>query len=166
MKAHLSDEPISVLGCVQQYQFCNPFTNGNASCTPLRGIFQAALMASETIFSEVKQRDLFSWSAKAITDMVGGFYEIVNALKGASLLASDSLSPLGQSSLPDNQWELELEHCFKLTWPTCKEQSLIMPQVPSLRIRASFTRFHLQPKRAPSAAIKRSEPTLSPLLIY
>jgi hypothetical protein len=150
MAAYLSDEPISVLGCVQQYQFCNPSINGNASCTPLRGIFQAALMASETIFSEVKQRDMFSWSAKAIKDMAGGFYEIVNALKGASLLASDSLSTLGQSGLPDNQWELELEHWFKFTLADVQRAILDQATGPKL---AGSGQFHSLPTTAEARTV-------------
>jgi len=47
--------------------------------------------------------------------MAGGFNEFITWLKSGSLLASDYVSDIGQDGLPDNQWELELEHWFKFT---------------------------------------------------
>jgi hypothetical protein len=103
------------MACVQQYQFCNPSLEQNVSCTPLLGIFEAATIASTTIFSKPKERETFMWSASAISHMAGGFSELAYTMNGQALLASDSLSTYGQYALPSNQWELEVEHWFKFT---------------------------------------------------
>ena len=108
-----SNLPVKALACVQQYQFCNPSLNHNESCTPLMGIFEAARSAPATVFSQSKDIDRFLWSLSAIQNMAGGFTEISMVLRGGSLLASDYVSQFGQDGLPDNQWELELEHWFK-----------------------------------------------------
>ncbi|RYO73567.1 hypothetical protein AA0113_g118 [Alternaria arborescens] len=110
-----SNQPVKALACVQQYQFCNPSLNHNESCTPLMGIFEAARSAPATVFSQSKDIDRFLWSLAAIQNMAGGFTEISMVLRGGSLLASDYVSQFGQDGLPDNQWELELEHWFKFT---------------------------------------------------
>jgi hypothetical protein len=115
IQVYFSDQPARALACVQQYQFCNPSLEQNVSCTPLLGIFEAATVASTTLFSQPKERNTFLWSASAITQMASGFSELAVVMNGAALLASDSLSTYGQYALPSNQWELEVEHWFKFT---------------------------------------------------
>ena len=110
-----SDEPVRALACVQQYQFCNPSLKHDESCTPLQGILEATRIAESTIFSMSKDRDGFLWSLAAIRYMANGFTEFAAFLKGGSLLASDYVLNLGQDGLPNNQWELELEHWFRFT---------------------------------------------------
>jgi len=107
--------PIRALACVQQYQFCRPSLEEGKTCTPLNGIFEATRIASSTLFSQPKDSERFLWSLRAIRDMAGGFHELASSLKGGSLLASDYVSDVGQDSLPENQWQLELEHWFKFT---------------------------------------------------
>ncbi|RAR06174.1 cytochrome p450 protein [Stemphylium lycopersici] len=115
MQLYYGDQPIQALACVQQYQFCNPPLNNHTSCTPLMGIFDAARTASSTIFTSSEIKDMFEWSALAILYMAHGFHEIALIMRGSSLLAGDTLSGLGQQGLPSNQWEIELEHWFKIT---------------------------------------------------
>jgi hypothetical protein len=103
------------LGCVQTHQFCNPSLKQNESCIPLLGIFEAGEVASTTIFSQSKERNIFLWSSLAIQYMASGLTELAYAMDGADLLASNSLSAHGQYALPSNQWELEVEHWFKFT---------------------------------------------------
>ncbi|KAH7075062.1 hypothetical protein FB567DRAFT_183030 [Paraphoma chrysanthemicola] len=151
---YLGDESVSVLACVQQYQFCNAAVEGNASCTPLLGIFQASSTASATIFPELKQREAFAWSAKAITNMAGGFNEIIGQLGGSSLLASDSLTESGQSPLPDNQWELELEHLFKFTMADIQRAILDLATGPQ---STDSRQFHSPPDNAKARALCGSQ---------
>ncbi|KAH7064406.1 hypothetical protein BKA63DRAFT_173039 [Paraphoma chrysanthemicola] len=151
---YLSDEPVSVLACIQQYQFCNAASEGNASCTPLRGIVQASSTASATIFPEPKQREAFAWSATAIMIMASGFNEIIGKLRGSSLLASDSLTGSGQSALPDNQWELELEHLFKFTLADIQRAILDHATGPQ---SADSDQFHSPPNTAEARAVCGSQ---------
>ncbi|KAI4681046.1 uncharacterized protein J4E88_005551 [Alternaria novae-zelandiae] len=113
--SYATELPIRALACVQQYQFCRPSLEEVENCTPLNGIFEATRIASSTLFPQPKDSERFLWSLRAIRDMAGGFHELVKQLKGGSLLASDYVSDSGQGGLPDNQWELELEHWFKFT---------------------------------------------------
>jgi hypothetical protein len=145
-----SDQPGRALGCVQLYQFCNPSLKQNISCTPLLGIFEAVTVASTTIFSEPKQRETFLWSASAIRYMASGLSELVYAMKGAALLASDSLSPDGQYSLPTNQWELEVEHWFKFTLADLQRAILDQATGPTVSDAGGF---HTPPKTAEGRAV-------------
>lgn len=113
--SYYTERPIGALACIQQYQFCNPSLEEDKSCTTLDGIFEATRIASSTLFPQPEDSEKFLWSLAAIRDMAGGFNELISWVKGGSLLAGDYVSNLGQDGLPDNQWELELEHWFKFT---------------------------------------------------
>lgn len=114
MEVYLNDEPARALACVQQYQFCNPALKQNTGCTPLLGIYET-FAAGSLLFSQPRDRDRFLWSASAISNLAGGFTELLRTLGSGALLAKDSLSASLQWNLPSNQWELELEHWFKFT---------------------------------------------------
>ncbi|KAF2029942.1 hypothetical protein EK21DRAFT_100849 [Setomelanomma holmii] len=150
MEVYLSDRPISVLACVQQYQFCNPNLDANASCTPPRGIFEAAKLAAATIFPEAQQREMFIWSVMAITDMASDFNGFASGLGGATLLASESFTPLGQYALPNNQWELEVEHMFKLTLADLQRAILDHSTGPRL---VDLGEFHSPPATAEGRSV-------------
>ncbi|RYO01976.1 hypothetical protein AA0120_g1093 [Alternaria tenuissima] len=146
MTVYESDQPVRALACIQQYQFCNPSLRGDESCTPLKGIFEAARTASSTIFSHSKDKEGFLWSLAAIKDMAGGFTELSITLKGGSLLAGDYLSALGQDGLPTNQWELELEHWFKFTLADLQRAILVQATGPAIPEAASFHSLPTSPE--------------------
>ncbi|KAL9618487.1 MAG: hypothetical protein Q9160_006806 [Pyrenula sp. 1 TL-2023] len=108
------DDPARSLGCIERYQFCNPSLPLNIRCTPLGGILQAAQLASQ-LYQSAAQRDSFSWSSYAITNMAAGIREVVGTLGTSALQSRNSLTLGVQSILPDYQWELEAESWFKLT---------------------------------------------------
>jgi hypothetical protein len=116
MHGYISDDPARALVCSQRYQFCNSsmLQNQSAGCTPLLGIVEAT-EASPRLFPQAKDRKRFLWSASAMLYMANGFTEFVSTMQSGSLLARDSLASYIQGVLPDNQWELELEHWFKFT---------------------------------------------------
>jgi hypothetical protein len=156
MTVYESDQPVRALACIQQYQFCNPSLRGDESCTPLKGIFEAARTASSTIFSHSKDKEGFLWSLAAIKDMAGGFTELSITLKGGSLLAGDYLSALGQDGLPTNQWELELEHWFKFTLADL-QRAILVQLYQRLLLSTHCLR---RQKRERFAAIRKFEATL------
>ncbi|KAH7363722.1 hypothetical protein BKA66DRAFT_514601 [Pyrenochaeta sp. MPI-SDFR-AT-0127] len=149
MEVYLSDDPVRVLGCVQQYQFCKPAPKQNASCTPLLGINEA-LTAGTLIFTQPSDQGRFLWSASAILNMASGFTELARVLKGGALLASDSLSAMWQYDLPNNQWELELEHWFKFTLADVQRAILDLATGP---IVADAREFHSPPASAEARSL-------------
>lgn len=108
------DKPVSVLGCTEQYQFCNPDPKMGRSCTPLSGI-HAATATADTLWRTDKQRGFFNTSSNSILNGAGGLYEIVAYTGISSLIARHSLSQGLQGSLPSNQWQLEVENWYGAT---------------------------------------------------
>jgi hypothetical protein len=114
LPGYFSDDSARALACAQRYQFCNSSMpqDQSASCTPLLGLVSAVDLAQD-LFPQGKNRDRFSWSAYEIQQLARGLSNVINGLKSGSLLARDSLAFQLQDALPDNQWELELQHWFK-----------------------------------------------------
>ncbi|EUC36514.1 hypothetical protein COCCADRAFT_2352 [Bipolaris zeicola 26-R-13] len=155
---YYSDQMVRTLGCAQQYQFCNPSLPKNISCTPLMGIFEASRLAETTLFTDPKTRNTFHWSSLAIMNMANGFNELITILRGGALLASDTLSGVGQFALPDNQWELELEHWFKTTLADLQRAVLDQATGPADKTAASF---HSGPTTAEARAVCQNQKILS-----
>jgi hypothetical protein len=153
-----SDQPIRALACTQRYQFCNPSLSQNSSCTPLVGIFEASRIALSTLFTEGKDRNTFEWSSLAIRFMANGFNELITIMRGGALLASDTLSGIGQYSLPGNQWELELEHLFKTTLADLQRAILDQATGPTDRRANSF---HSPPTTTEGRAVCHNQKVLS-----
>ena len=143
-KIYTIEVPVHALVCTQQYQFCNPSLEKNASCTPLMGMSRAARTASKTIFANSPNHDRFLWNLYAIVNNAG-FREIVTALKEGALLASDYSNTLGQFGLPDNQWELELQHWFGIMLAALQGSILEQATGPSI---PEATSFHSPPVTA------------------
>lgn len=108
-----SDEPVRVLGCTSQYQYCKPNAklNTNTNCTPMAGIIQVASFA-KSLWQTESQKALFNWSASAIMWTSMSMPRPLKTLGKSSLLSRYSLSNGIQGSLPDNQWQKEVEHWF------------------------------------------------------
>jgi hypothetical protein len=149
-----SGDPARPLGCVQRYQFCNPSLEKNSSCTPLVGILEAYLLASSTLFPEPKHREAFLWSSSAILYMASGFTEFIEVLRSEALRASETVSGIGQNALPNNQWELELEHWFKFTLADLQRAILDQAVGPGLPETAQF---HSRPTSAEAQTVCNSQ---------
>jgi hypothetical protein len=145
-----SNEPAHPLACVQRYQFCNPSLKKDESCTPLVGIIEAFSLASMTLFPQPQHRETFLWSATAILYMANGFSEFIGRSRNGALLASDTVSGLGQYALPNNQWELELEHWFKFTMADLQRAILDQATGPGL---PGAAQFHSTPTSAEARAV-------------
>jgi hypothetical protein len=112
--AFVQDEPLGVMGCTQQMQYCNPNLPEADRCEPLRGFNDPRrnprvhdLFPDESHFATIKWIDSL-WTA--------GMYTIDSTLGfiGASALrARLSLSYGYSGPLPVNQWQLEAEHWVK-----------------------------------------------------
>lgn len=112
--AHVQDGPARVLGCAERYQFCNPDFKMGPSCTPFTGIFTATA-AAETLWQTNKQKQFFNISFNSILKDAGDLYDIVMYMGISSLIARRGLTGGFQGSLPNNQWQLEVENWFTST---------------------------------------------------
>ncbi|KAF7505123.1 hypothetical protein GJ744_001263 [Endocarpon pusillum] len=110
---YVRDDPVRALGCIERFQFCNPNVSNNFSCTPLGGITQAVQLAPDLYQNEV-QRAHVKWSATMIISMSAGLSAVSNFLGTSSLQSRSTLMEGRQSSLPENQWEVEIESWFKV----------------------------------------------------
>lgn len=108
------DDPVRVLGCTSQYQFCNPVLEPNNSCTPLTGILAMQTLA-ESLWQNDKGKALTTWAAQAILEDAIGLPEVIVQLGVSSLTSRYKLATGIQAFLPDDQWQLEVEHWFTAT---------------------------------------------------
>ncbi|KAL9116911.1 MAG: hypothetical protein Q9187_006560 [Circinaria calcarea] len=108
------DDPVRVLGCTSQYQFCNPVLEPQISCTPLDGIWAVQGLA-EALWQTDRSKALFRWSSKAILENGIGLPEVIGMLGVSSLTSRYKLALGLQGPLPDNQWKLEVIHWFTVT---------------------------------------------------
>lgn len=101
---YFTDHLLSPLGCVEQFQFCNP-KRGDASdvCTSLAGIVPATAAAKFDLGLTPMQ--------SAIVDLLINAVYANNAiiLQPIQLLADDTSNDGVQMPLPKNQWVIELQ---------------------------------------------------------
>jgi hypothetical protein len=114
--AYVQDEPLGVMGCTQQMQYCNPSLPEANRCEPLRGFNDPRRNPRvRNLFPDESHFAIIDWIDGLWT---GGMYTIDNTLGfiGASALrARLSLSYGYSGPLPDDQWQLEAEHWVKAT---------------------------------------------------
>lgn len=92
----------SVLACSNQNQVCN-----GENCTPLSGRYNLPALASD-IWSSQDQEELFMWFFDHVHVVDIG--EAALSLGAGSLRARDGLKGGLQAPLPDNQWQLDVQH--------------------------------------------------------
>ncbi|KAF1964651.1 hypothetical protein BU23DRAFT_630648 [Bimuria novae-zelandiae CBS 107.79] len=97
---YFSDHLLSPLGCVEQFQYCNPHKD---ACTPLAGIVPATAAAKFDLDLSPMQ--------SAIVDLLINAVYANNAiiLQPVNMLADDTSNDGVQMPLPNNQWVIELQ---------------------------------------------------------
>ncbi|KZF21368.1 hypothetical protein L228DRAFT_262392 [Xylona heveae TC161] len=103
---YLTDFYLHVIGCVDQYQYCNP-TNGE--CTPLTGLTPAHAAIDRLGFNAAQSSVA---SRIALTGTYISTYYSVNPLGTAALQATESLYQKSQGPLPNNQWINEVQSWY------------------------------------------------------
>lgn len=111
MTLYYRDDPVRVLGCTSRYQYCNPNLEPNISCTPLTGIFAVQPLA-ESLWKTEQQGAMFNWSSSTILHNAIGLIEVLSKLGTSSLTARHKWADGKQGPIPDNQWQLDVEHWF------------------------------------------------------
>ncbi|OTA62231.1 hypothetical protein K449DRAFT_433887 [Hypoxylon sp. EC38] len=125
--AYQFDEAASPLGCVQQYQWCNPSYSGTSGCGPLASFSDAAdgalpffnLSKNQEIGeqdraylnSAVGARFLWMMIAQRSLDDVNG---VVAQMGAKSLASQSSLSSGIQMNITDNQWQLDVTNWWNI----------------------------------------------------
>ena len=105
------DDPVSVMGCLEQSAWCNV---ANGKCTSLTGTLSSPATEAALAHLDLNPRQTATLNRlwPALLDV--SIYNIIQYLGGTSLLATQYSSPnaAASSSLPSNQWILELAHWF------------------------------------------------------
>lgn len=108
------DNPVSVLGCAEQFQFCNPHLPANSSCTSLVGL-DKALNMTDSLWRSPAQNTSFSGISYAFGEYGIHLDDIVDSLGVSSLTARNSLYGGVQGPLPNNQWQLEVQYWHSIS---------------------------------------------------
>lgn len=114
--AWVQDEPLGVMACTQQVQYCNPNLPEGQRCEPLRGVIDPR--ASDRVKDLFPNKDQFAVLKWADSLWSYGVYTIsatVGFVGASALRARFGLSYGYSAALPDNQWQLEAEHWIKGT---------------------------------------------------
>lgn len=119
------EEASSPLGCVQQYQFCNPSLPADNRCGPLASWYDS-LLGSSALFNLTEEELLsadfpsqqtgsrFSWLFRQMRDSTANIQQIISSL-GARALASQQYLAYGiMGEIPDDQWQLDVSHWFSI----------------------------------------------------
>ena len=100
--------PVSVLGCTQQAQFCNPSTS---NCSPLTGLLVD--FDADALNMTSQQRAVFDRLNTTIT--YGSGISAIATVLGPSVLLADRFDVNGYSlPYPDDQWVQELSNWFQI----------------------------------------------------
>lgn len=103
-------DPVGVLGCASQWQYCNPV---DGHCSVLSGL--------QIAVNDVHAKQLFSPRQMAVANRInlagkaGYLMLMASEYLGSSFMVASSLlvDTLGDG-LPDNQWVLELNHWMRV----------------------------------------------------
>jgi hypothetical protein len=132
---YVRDEPARALGCTSAYQFCHPdISSGKSgesgesgksgkSCTSLAGYYPATA-AADALWQTDEQKALFNASVYNILDAIGDLEDIVAVAGIASLKARELLQSGLQGSLPNNQWQREVENWYGATLAELQRQTV------------------------------------------
>lgn len=152
------DDPVRVLGCTSQYQYCNPNLEPDKRCTPLSGILEVDLLAHD-LWDNDRQRALFNWTASAILQNSMAFNDVITDLGVTALTARTKMSANLQGPLPDNQWQLEVEHWFTSALADLQRMAIELATGP---FDQKLTPFLQRPQIAEEQLLCRSQVNLVP----
>lgn len=110
-KIYGQDQPGSPLACSQKVQYC--FHNGGSDnyCTPL-GSIGDALADVHREATDPRTRERLDWAIPASQIISSGIESAAKVLEAQILQSRTSLISGMQGPLPDNQWQIDMEHLF------------------------------------------------------
>jgi len=105
---YVSDDPVRVLACSRQVQWCNPNLPEATRCTPLGAA--AGSRATVARLWEGEREQLLISNAFVVMRTQMQMESVLKYLGVSALLARYKMTEVVQGPLPDNQWQLEVEH--------------------------------------------------------
>ncbi|XXG95571.1 hypothetical protein Hte_001838 [Hypoxylon texense] len=110
-KFYLQDQPGSPLACTEKWQWCLPVASGGRYCTrlgPLNDVYEDAF----TNAAGPSTSGLMDW----IFSQLEITHSAAPSIMGVqALLSRKKLDEGWQGSLPDNQWQMDVEHWFQIS---------------------------------------------------
>ncbi|KAI9166398.1 hypothetical protein HJFPF1_02499 [Paramyrothecium foliicola] len=112
-KSYSQDSPPHIIACKSRYQFCNPNLPAQEKCTALAtrrdaGVNLRAVFPDEAAYQRAYWLRLASWA-------LGNDMFVVSTTLGANSLRSRESFFAGiQGPIPDNQWQLDMQHWFEV----------------------------------------------------
>lgn len=116
---YIQDDIVSVLGCTSRQQWCNPAVSGEGQCQPL-GSITAAYNGTFPIQHD-KQRRTYDWLSMTTASLMPLMSSLVGTLGVSALTARFKVGGSFQGPLPDNQWQLEVQHWFSTSMATLQD---------------------------------------------
>lgn len=110
-----SDDYVNVLGCIDQFQYCN---SNNNKCTALIGSGSAVDAISALKMSD-KQLEIAARIAPQ--QLALGMHYSINGRSSGALRASESVFELSQVGLPNDQWMKEVSSWFAISLAKVQE---------------------------------------------
>jgi hypothetical protein len=107
-EVYLSDEPASAVGCTYQAQWCNPNLPADTGCEPLGPISDSSKWNPELWSKD--QLDMLDWFVGTSQQESFDPSIIINEIGTSALTARYDLSAGRSTALPNNQWQIEMEH--------------------------------------------------------
>jgi hypothetical protein len=108
------DEPVGVLGCTTQYQFCNPILPAGSQCEPYSSSNSSYWEHDEKLWPA--NYDFVKWGKNVVFASLAIPFnmEFVTAGISALVVRQNLRSGSVNVGIPDNQWELEMAHSFEV----------------------------------------------------
>ncbi|KAM7218680.1 hypothetical protein V8F06_005999 [Rhypophila decipiens] len=138
---YLQDEPASPLGCMEQRQFCTHRRKApdgvSPFCTPLVGLRGIPGNAEALVEGDPAPGELnyFKWFYNVWITPQDTLNHAISFLHATALQSRFSISRNTQGPLPDNQWQMEVQHMFS-TLLAGVQQAFVhaanVPQAPGL----------------------------------
>ena len=137
LKFYLADYHVSVLGCTEQHQFCNPTNPASTSCTPLAGTVQVNNSLGGLGFNPLQQA-----TAHRMFETMGQttMPRIARALGTNYMVATSSLSGTVSLALPTDQWVLEVFNWADIMMATFQRKVIEFATGPSNPQFANYLR--------------------------
>ncbi|KAI0554210.1 hypothetical protein F4679DRAFT_579821 [Xylaria curta] len=104
------DNPGSLLACSQKFQWCALNSTGGSHCTPL-GTYLDAYKSALGILTTQITREQVDW---IFARLELSPTDVVSRMGTESLLSRRLLGIGVQAALPENQWQLEVEHWYHI----------------------------------------------------
>ncbi len=124
MTLYTRDQPLTTIGCTQQWQICSADSTEDDRCTPLQALSQAQASVSDLHLTP-NQLATVTRIFKAATG--ASFYYVINALAQSTsspLKARNLISNTIGLPLPDNQWQAETKYWIEIILAYLQQTSL------------------------------------------